>query len=156
MPLREQVRARYDSEVAYTDFHVQRLLDALPEETIIVFVADHGESLLEHGYVGHTRRIHQTTLHVPLLVHGPGITPGRTQAPARGIDIAPTLLGLAGLPPTQGMQGCDLLHAPPSSGRLRIVETYGGDIPETPEERAALASRPPMLMGALHEGWKPF
>jgi len=150
-----QVRARYDSEVAYTDHHIGRLLEALPNEnTYVLFVADHGESLYEHDYLGHGRRVYQTGLHIPLLIHGPGIEPGRTSAPARGVDAGPTLLGLAGLGAAPGMMGLDLLAGDVPPDRVRVVETYGGAVPKIPGARAMMAGRPPMRQGVVSNGSK--
>ncbi len=150
----EDTRARYDSEVAYADHNIQKVLDAIPENTYVLFVADHGESLHEHDYLGHGRRIYQTGLHIPLMVRGPGIAPGRTVAPARGVDIAPTILGLAGLSRPDGMLGLDLLNDPVPDDRVRVVETYGGAVPKIPGAKALMASRPPMRQGVISGNWK--
>ncbi len=151
----EQVRARYDSEVAFTDHHIGRLLEAAPREnTYIVFTSDHGESLMEHGYLGHTREIYQQMMHVPLIVAGPGIAAGRSSAPVRGIDMAPTLLGLAKLAPLPGMRGVDIVAAPPPADRVRPFEAYDGGVPETDDVMTILADRAPSRQGMIHEGWK--
>lgn len=151
----EKDRERYDSEIGFTDFHMGRVLEALPKDnTFIVFVADHGESLHEHDYVGHGRRIYQPGMHIPLIIAGPGIAPGREPAPVRGIDIGVTLLGLAGLPPLPGMEGLDLIHAELPAHRPRVIETYGGAVPKIPGAEALLAGRPPMRQGAIEDGWK--
>ncbi|GMV94800.1 MAG: hypothetical protein AMXMBFR82_45780 [Candidatus Hydrogenedentota bacterium] len=150
----EDTRARYDSEVAYTDHHIGQILDALPEDAYVVFVADHGESLYEHDYLGHGRRIYQPGLHIPLIVRGPGIAAGRSNVPARGIDVAPTVLGLAGLPKVDGMLGADLLNDSVPQDRVRVVETYGGAVPRIPGAKALMASRPPMRQGVLAGEWK--
>src|SRR5262245_8136636 len=68
----EQVRAFYDSEVAFTDRHVGMLLDGLRErglydDALIVFTADHGEEFLERGRIGHGWSLYQELLHVPLI-----------------------------------------------------------------------------------------
>jgi len=69
LDMAQRIRLKYDSEVAYTDYHVGRFLDHLPgENTIVLFTADHGESLYENDYLGHGRRIYQTNLHVPLII----------------------------------------------------------------------------------------
>ncbi len=151
----DSIRARYDSEVAYTDYHISRLLEVLPKETTaILFVGDHGESLYEHDYLGHGRRIYQTGLHIPFIVRGPGIESGRSEARIRGIDVGPTLLGLAGLsvPPT--MLGVDVVHDNVAAARVRVIETYGGAVPRLPGARAAMAGRPPMRQGVVEDGWK--
>ncbi|MBX7258762.1 MAG: sulfatase [Candidatus Hydrogenedentes bacterium] len=151
----EQTRARYDSEVAFTDAQIARVLEVLPKENAyVLFVADHGESLHEHEMLGHGRRVYQTEMHIPLIVHGPGIEPGRTAVPARGIDIGVTLLGLAGLSPAEGMLGTDLIKNPPAMNRTRVVETYGGAVPRIPGAKAVMAGRPPMRQAAIQEGWK--
>lgn len=150
-----RVRIRYDSEVAFMDHHLGRLLDALPREnTYIVFVADHGESLFEHDYLGHGRRIYQPGVHIPFMVHGPGIEPGRTSLPAQGIDVGPTLLGLADLPAVPGMLGMNLLAEVVPSSRVRVLEAYGGAVPRVPGARAILAELPPVRQGAILDGWK--
>jgi len=151
----EQIRARYDSEVAFTDAQIARVLEALPKENAyVVFVADHGESLNEHEILGHGRRVYQTDLHIPLIIRGAGIGVGRSAVPARGVDIGVTLLGLAGLSPAQGMFGVDLIKNPPAMDRIRVVETYGGAVPHIPGAKAVMAGRRPMRQAVLLEGWK--
>ncbi len=150
-----KMRRKYDSEIAFMDSRIKAVMDALPKEnTFVIFVGDHGESLREHEYVGHGRRIYQTGLHVPLIISGPAIAPGRSTMPARGIDLAPTLFGLAGLSAEAGMAGLDLLSTSIPMNRIRVVETYGGAVPNVPGAKAMMASRPPQRQGALADGWK--
>lgn len=151
---RDRVRAGYASEVAFMDHELGRLLDAVPPDTTVVFTADHGESLFEHNYLGHGRRIYQDNLRVPLVLRAPGVTPGRTTVPAQGMDIAPTLLGLAGVPTAPGMCGYDLLRNPPGADRPRFVETYGGAVPRVPGLRRILAGAGPSHRGVIADGWK--
>ena len=106
---------RYDTEIAFADHHVGRLLAAVQSDpdlaanTLIVFAADHGESLGEHSYWGHGRNLYEPTLHIPLGLVWPGrIRPGTTiEAPALNIDVAPTVLALAGLPVPPAFEGFD-------------------------------------------------
>lgn len=149
-----KTRAKYDSEVAFTDYHIGLFLAALPPDTAVVFVADHGESLFEHDYLGHGRRIYQTCMQIPLIIRAPGLNPGRSAAPARGIDVGPTLLGLAGLPKPRAMNGIDLLEKTPPMDRIRIFETYGGAIPRLPGARALLAGSDPIRQGVILDRWK--
>lgn len=149
-----EVRRKYDSEIAYTDFHIGRLLEALPKEnTFILFVGDHGESLYEHDYLGHGRRIYQTGLRIPFMLHGPGIEPGRLSVPVRGIDVGPTLLAMAGLAANPDMAGLNLLGEVPDQ-RARVVETYGGAVLRVPGVKSIMANKPPQLQGALLGSWK--
>jgi arylsulfatase A-like enzyme len=97
----------YDLEIAYTDHWIGRLLDELEarsalEETLIVLVADHGESLGDHGESAHTLFIYDSTIHVPLILVGPGIEAGqRVSEPVPSIDIFATLTGIFGLTPPE-------------------------------------------------------
>ncbi len=154
MKKRERVQHKYDSEVAFTDDQVGTLLKQLPENTVVVFVADHGESLYEHDYLGHGRKIYQDNLHIPMIIQGLGITPGRNIAPVRGIDVGPTILGIAGLAKVEGMYGLDLLQDPLPAARPRVIETYGGAVPKIPGAKSIMANTGPMVQGVLLEGWK--
>ncbi len=150
----EKIRVKYDSEVAFTDHEIGIVLAALPENTMVLFVGDHGESLYEHDYLGHGRRIHQTNMHIPMMVRAEGVDPGRSTVPARGIDIGPTLLGLAGLPKPAGMLGFDLLNDMVPTDRPRVIETYGGAVLNVPGVKNAMAEAGPMRQGVLQAGWK--
>ena len=64
---------RYDTEVAWVDARIADLLDGVfervsREETLVVFVADHGESLGDHGYWGHGRHLYDASLRIPMGV----------------------------------------------------------------------------------------
>jgi arylsulfatase A-like enzyme len=104
-------RARYAGEVSYVDREIGRLRAELErmgvaERTAVVITADHGESLGEHGIYFDHAGLYEDTLRVPLIVWAPGVVPaGRHREIARGLDVAPTLLALAGLSVPSSMQG---------------------------------------------------
>lgn len=106
---------RYDGEVAFVDDLVGRLLamledEGLYEDTMIVFLSDHGESLGEHGEDGHGLFIYDATMRVPLLIKLPGITSGRNvRSQARTIDVMPTVLDLLGIESPTSVVGSSLL-----------------------------------------------
>ena len=89
--VRVALRGRpYDGEVAWSDELVGRLDTALGaaglrDDTLFVVTSDHGEGLGEHGEAVHGFFVYETTLHVPLVVRGPGITAG-TKAERRRAD----------------------------------------------------------------------
>ena len=93
----------YDGEVAWSDELVGRLDTALGaaglrDDTLLLVTADHGEGLDEHDEAVHGFFVYETTLRVPFIVRGPGITPGtRLGVVARTIDVMPTVLELLGL-----------------------------------------------------------
>jgi uncharacterized sulfatase len=68
----------YDAEVAYQDHLLGQLLETLNtdyhrENSMVIFLADHGEMLGEHGYMGHGFGVHEELVHVPLFMRVPGI-----------------------------------------------------------------------------------
>src|SRR4030042_1716782 len=76
----------------------------LPSGSLIVFVADHGESLGEHSYTGHGRNLYQPGLHVPFALIGPGIPQDqRLDFPVELLDLAPTVLAGLHLPAGEKM-----------------------------------------------------
>jgi len=107
---------RYDQEVAFTDAQVGRLLAGLQvrgldDRTVVVFTADHGEGLVEaqdHGHLYHGPTLNDEVIRVPLIVRGPGFTPGRVRRPVSLLDLAPTLLDLAGIDPDPDLRGVTL------------------------------------------------
>jgi len=104
---------RYDTEIAFVDAAIGRLLGhldelRLAERTIVVFASDHGESLGEHGYWGHGRNLYEPTLRVPMSITWPGrLAPRAIDAPALLIDLAPTLLGLLDAERPSALAGFD-------------------------------------------------
>lgn len=100
----------YLGEVAAADSFLAPLLNPFVEgrepAPFIVFTSDHGESLGEHGELTHGLFAYESTLKVPLVIWGPGVTPGRDPRLARHIDIFPTLLQAAGIPPPPAPTGC--------------------------------------------------
>ena len=91
---------RYAGEVAFMDREIGRLLAALPGGAgrwLIAAVGDHGESLGEHGEPEHGIFLYHATLHVPLLLAGPGVPRGQVvEAAVSTSRLAATLLRLSG------------------------------------------------------------
>jgi len=99
--MRERVRS-YDSEIYYTDHNIGKLLQALDDmhikdSTMVVLVADHGESLGQHGYVGHGRHVYEGIVHIPLIIRYPGhVKPGQViGTPVSIVDVTPTVVDLS-------------------------------------------------------------
>src|SRR5207253_145373 len=92
---------RYDSEIAYTDAAIGRLLeyvDAHVPSTVVVLAADHGEEFDEHGGRYHGSSLFEEQVHVPLLIRVPGVPAREIAEPVELIDIAPTVLNLLDIP----------------------------------------------------------
>ena len=91
----------YLAAIAFEDSQIARVVEHLRArrmlaETLIVIVGDHGESLGDHGEESHGIFIYQEALHVPLIMRGPGVRPGRVSSAVRLVDVMPTILEVAG------------------------------------------------------------
>ena len=107
----------YDRDVAAMDEELGKILAVLEERgltesTLVVLVADHGEELLEHGWVGHAStaieaKLVPEILRVPMVLAGPGVQAGRVvEELTQPVDLFPALLRLLGLSvpkPTDGV-----------------------------------------------------
>jgi tetratricopeptide (TPR) repeat protein len=107
--------AAYADEVAFMDGQIGRILEELrklgvEQNTLVVLVGDHGEGLNDHDEYQHGFFVYEAGLHVPLILHCPGVVPAGRQSTAvvRTVDVAPTILELSGLPPLGDVQGTSL------------------------------------------------
>jgi arylsulfatase A-like enzyme len=115
----------YSGEIAFADAQIGRLLvfleaKALLDRTIVVVVADHGESLGERGERRHGVLLYENVLRVPLMLRAPGLRPSRVPDLVRLIDVMPTVLDLLDVPAAPASDGrsfADLVH-----GRSRRQE----------------------------------
>lgn len=104
----------YSAEVAYIDDQIGRLLTFLKENqwltrTLIIFTADHGESLGEHGELTHSFFIYNSTIWVPLIISGPDIKPGRVTEFVSHVDLFPTVCDLLRIKKPAWLEGSSLL-----------------------------------------------
>jgi len=100
----------YLGEIAYVDHALGSFIDRLQsshalDRTLIVVMADHGESLGEHGERTHGLFAYDATLRVPLILWSPPALPPGVVPSARLVDVAPTILDLVGLAPPQQADG---------------------------------------------------
>lgn len=110
-----QLEALYDGEILYTDHMLKEFFgslksDGLLEDTLVVITADHGEEFLEHGELLH-KTLYQETLRVPLIMSYSGrLPPGMVVKSQVGlIDLAPTILEIAGFPVPEQIQSASLM-----------------------------------------------
>jgi arylsulfatase A-like enzyme len=175
----------YDNEISHVDFQLRTVVNALKalgleEDTSIMLTADHGEAFLEHRkQLGHRGWPYEELVRVPLIVKGPQARAGTiVSQQVETIDLAPTILEMAGIRADANMQGHSLLpllrgETQPASyafseclplhleavrtERWKLIrndesgerELY--DLHEDPQERIDLAARRPALTKALGE-----
>ncbi len=108
------VMSQYDGEIRNADELLAEVLEALDDadledETLVVFLSDHGDEFFEHGGCDHINTLFQELVHVPLIVRGPGISRGRVVLePVSLLDVPRTLLELLGVAAPEAMQGKSL------------------------------------------------
>ena len=109
----------YDAEIAAVDEHFGRLLEELDrrgflDDTLVVFVSDHGEEFQDHGNHGHGSNLYREQIHVPLIVQLPArlraaVERSVVEEQVQQIDIAPTILEAIGRPDLIEADGQSLL-----------------------------------------------
>ena len=152
VPLKEEDLAHlvglYDGEVAWVDELVGRLLATLrrldlEKNTLVALTADHGEDLYEHNrYFFHSPSMYGSSLRIPLILALPRVLPAgeATDHPASIVDIAPTILGLLGLPAPSGLQGENLLP--------------GRSLPSRPVRSMAFSETNGKIFGVRTADWR--
>ena len=110
------IEALYDQEIRYNDDGVATLLTALDDlgladNTLVILVADHGESMDEHNIFYEHHGLYESTLRVPFMARWPGRIPAGRRLPQTftHMDIAPTVLEAADLPIPREMDGRSFL-----------------------------------------------
>lgn len=156
---RDHKLALYDGAIRFVDAQVQRLAEHIEkrgdgDDTVFVIASDHGEEFWDHAEfqkdvhldprgiagVGHGHSLFAELTGVPLVLHGPGVPKGRVRELVRNIDLAPSLLGLAGLEgPPPSMRGIDLVEAV-RAGSIPTLSAYTENIAYGPEAQSLQAA----------------
>ena len=117
----------YVGEIAYTDSQVGRLLNWLDEndradDTIVIVMGDHGESLGEHGESGHGFFVYEGATRVPFIVRAPldSMQGRRVETPVRAVDVVPTVLELLDVNAAVATDGTSLV--PLLTGEVQSME----------------------------------
>jgi len=140
---RPHTLSQYDGGIAYLDARIGKLVAWLKQQdayddTMIVVTSDHGEAFGERNHTGHANSPYQNLLHVALLVKYPVSAAARgaagvVDAPVSLVDVAPTVLAVAGAPVPAAMQGRSLLDASAASPREFFSETFPCATLQSPE-----------------------
>ncbi len=136
------ITALYDGAIRYVDAHVAALLKALryePEKDLLIFSADHGEQLFEHGFKGHGYMVYPMECHVPLIIQYQDFPPAVIDPPVSLLDLFPTLCALYGWQLPADLPGKNLVpvlegkQALPSSRAVIVEQPYWTGIFAAPE-----------------------
>ena len=106
----------YDNEVAFADAQLGALFARLRaagqlDSTLVVVLADHGESLGDHGEATHGLFAYDATLRIPLIIAGPSIQPAVVDAATSQSDLLPTIVDMLGVKPPARVDGQSMLPA---------------------------------------------
>jgi choline-sulfatase len=104
-------RRAYFANISYLDAKIGGIIDVLnrcrmADDTIVVFVSDHGDMLGERG-LWFKMSFFEGSARVPLMIAAPGLEPRRVDAPVSTVDVTPTLADLAGVPMDEIMPWTD-------------------------------------------------
>ena len=146
------LRGLYRGELAYVDAKIGALRESLQEtgqweNTIFVVLGDHGENIGEYGFFGHQYNLHETVVHVPLILSGgPFVDGGQFEEYVQLLDLVPTLLDATEIPASklamqaQGQSFHPDATAPPRQAvyaehiqpqpSIESLEARFGDLPE--------------------------
>ncbi len=121
---RREGTAAYYACVSFADAQIAVLLEALDrlklrDRTIVVVLGDHGFHLGEHGGLWRKNTLFEEALRVPFVIAAPGVAqPGvASRSVVESLDLYPTLVDLAGLPPVPGIEGASLVPILEEPGR---------------------------------------
>lgn len=129
------VIAQYDGEISYVDAQLGRVLDAVEasgqaDNTVVVVLSDHGESLGEHGvWFNHGDDLYDPTLHIPLFLRFPGRIPAGARVPGvvEMVDVVPTVLELVGEPGDSALDGRSRVGAWEQPGLSGVARSMAFD-----------------------------
>ena len=154
----------YDGSIRAMDVEIGRLLEGLDQlglsdKTLVAFISDHGEELLDHGKHFHGNSLYGEMLNVPLILWWPGVVPPGlvVEETTESISLMPTLLELSGLPRPDALQGQSLVPFMASPGS---PSTFGWEPRPAFSERVSLPSKAERELDDLDgfsivtDGWK--
>lgn len=146
-------RSTYRASVARMDADFAAIREALAkrgrlDKTIVVVVADHGESLGDNGELLHGGSYFDNVIRVPLIMRVPGLSPRAEDALVSQVDILPTLLDLVGATPPAQIDGVSLVGLlDGGSDRVRSTAlTEGGATNTVGEEPYGAVVSPPWVL----------
>jgi arylsulfatase A-like enzyme len=152
------LRNAYDGEVTFTDAQIGRVLAFLREQpwakdTAVIVTADHGEAFGEHkSYYEHGNFLWDVVTRVPLLLKVPGVEPRKIDVRRSHIDLARTVLELAGVAPPDSFRGTSLLpelRGEPAAERDLVIDMPYTD--QTPRRRALIHGKHKLVVTETEE-----
>lgn len=124
----EYIQALYDCEILHNDYYFGELVEFLKkkklyENTLIIFISDHGEQFDEHGGMFHGHSIYNEEIHVPLIIKFPAgeFAGKRCELSVTQVDIVPTVLAYLGMKIPAELDGTDIIGLMSRTGYERDI-----------------------------------
>jgi arylsulfatase A-like enzyme len=157
-------RGRYKQEISFLDAQLARLFEALDQpvvrdRTLVIFTADHGESLGEHDYYfAHGEYLYPESIDVPFIVRGPGLGTGRRHDLVGLVDVLPSVAAYLHVPLHEPVRGAAVFEHPAPGARVLLAVTYPNN--SLTERVAAIRAEEELIYSAptsveLLRGGKP-
>ncbi|TGN11942.1 sulfatase-like hydrolase/transferase [Leptospira ilyithenensis] len=142
LPVGKDILAPYDNSVRYLDSLLEDVFEFLEKEnlkenTLVIFTSDHGETIFEHGYIGHVESNHIETVSIPMFFYIPKSLRSQTRDQilkinqdrnVENIDIIPTIIDFLGIrerkdiaPYQAKLEGRSLLTKIPTDRKIFIA-----------------------------------
>jgi arylsulfatase A-like enzyme len=125
----DEIETLYDAETRWVDEALATLLPAIPDDALVIGLADHGEGFGEHGLFIHGNSLYEELLHVPLFVRYPHGEHGGAvvRTPVSLLDVLPTVFATLGRPAPAALPGEVLPIADHDAARVLFGEAmYSG------------------------------
>ena len=140
----------YDSSIKYTDQNIKEVFEYLSsigvinDDSLVVICSDHGEEFFDHGVIGHIDTLNNTNLNVPLIFYSPkNLAPKNIDRPVSLIDISPTIVHFAKLPPSTDFKGVNIFDE-----KKRPI------VFQVPNTESDLSNQVFLGAGIIYEGYK--
>jgi arylsulfatase A-like enzyme len=155
--------ALYDGEIYNADQQIGGLLDDIKElglekNTIVIFYSDHGDMFGKHGRFmrgGPLRgTFYDDVLRIPLIVRHPRLSPRHVSELAQVVDLAPTILDMAGLCPSPRFLGKSVLPLMRGTNAPPVNEFVFAGSAFSPSERNQFFRHPSVIASARNKEWK--
>ncbi len=159
---REYMTGLYDANLRYADSLIGEFMEwleksGLRENTLVIFMADHGDAFMEHGVFGHNTTVYEEVTNVPLVVLAPksaGFAKGRRTDLVDLVDLLPTFSELFGLKPESATPGKSFL--PALRGQTLPADAPAPSISQSAYDhyRFSLRRGPLKFIGAVDPEWR--
>ncbi|HOZ49092.1 MAG TPA: sulfatase [Candidatus Hydrogenedentes bacterium] len=137
-----QIRARYDESILEADAEIGRIRQTIGDlglaaKTVIIVASDHGEAFMEHGRLGHTWRVYDEFIRIPLILGGEPIKallPYTFDGIVRNIDLFPTICDLLSVAVPETCVGSSLLRQRSNRAHDQVLHYALAEYPRNPLE----------------------